>query len=87
MSVYIISVSIAILIVINIILKTKHPIIKSMTCTLSGLASLACVQALSAFTQITIPLNIITVSFSALLGVPGVGTLTILNSLFGNASV
>ena len=87
MKIYLISALSLLLLIINFAIKSKHPIIKSITCTFSGLVTLFFDHAKSIFTGKTLPLNILTLSFSALLGVPGVGTLTVLISLFNTVSI
>ena len=70
-----------ILLLFNIILKAKHPVVKSIFSTASGVISLVIFESFSALTGLSIPLNLITVSVSAIFGLPGIGTMLVLNSL------
>lgn len=70
-----------ILLLVNIILKSKHPIVKSIFSTVSGVTSLVILESFSALTGLSLPLNLITASVSAIFGLPGIGTMLVLNSL------
>ncbi len=67
--------------IIHRILKNEHSFISSIKSSLSGIITLAIIESLSPFTGIIIPLNLIVVICCSLLGVPGVGTILILNTL------
>lgn len=70
-----------ILFLINIILKAKHPVVKSVFSTASGIISLVILESFSALTGLSLPLNLITLSTSAIFGLPGIGTMLVLNTL------
>lgn len=70
-----------ILFLINIILKSKHPVVKSVFSTASGIISLVILESFSALTGLSLPLNLITLSTSAIFGLPGIGTMLVLNTL------
>lgn len=80
--VFLAAIPVIILLLINIILKSKHPIIKSIFSTASGITSLVILESLSALTGFSLPLNLITASVSAIFGLPGIGTMLVLNFLF-----
>lgn len=71
----------AILILTHIILKISHPIINSIKSALFGTAGIIILSASSVYTGINIPLNIISLGLAAILGIPGIGTIMILNTL------
>lgn len=66
---------------INIILKAKHPVVKSVFSTASGVISLVILESLSALTGFSLPLNLVTAGVSAIFGLPGIGTMLVLNSI------
>ena len=70
-----------ILFLINIILKAKHPVVKSVFSTASGIISLVILESFSALTGLSLPLNLITLSTSAIFGLPGIETMLVLNTL------
>lgn len=70
-----------ILFLINIILKAKHPVVKSVFSTASGIISLVILESFSSLTGLSLPLNLITLSTSAIFGLPGIGTMLVLNTL------
>jgi len=67
--------------IIHRILKNNHSFINSIKSSLSGIIALAIIEGISPFTGVMIPLNLIVVICCSLLGVPGVGTILILNTL------
>ena len=79
--VFLAAITVIILLLFNIILKSKHPVVKSIFSTVSGVTSLVILESFSALTGLSIPLNLITVSVSAIFGLPGIGTMLVLNSL------
>lgn len=79
--VFLAAITVIILLLFNIILKSKHPVVKSIFSTVSGVTSLVILESFSALTGLSIPLNLITASVSAIFGLPGIGTMLVLNSL------
>ena len=71
-----------ILVVVNFILKTKHPIASSIKYLILGPVGLLITNIFSTYTGISCPINTISLGVSALLGIPGIGSLAILNTLF-----
>ena len=71
----------AIVFLINIILKNPHPIINSIKSTSVGAIGIMILSASSCYTGVNIPLNIISLGLAAILGIPGIGTIAILNTL------
>lgn len=71
-----------ILLILNLILNSRHPIIKSLTSAISGITAFGILEYFSCNGGICVPLNPITISISAILGIPGVAALAVLNSLF-----
>ncbi len=72
---------IAVLIVTHLILKTSYPIINSIKSALFGAVGIIILSASSAYTGINIPLNTVSIGLAAMLGIPGIGTIAILNTL------
>ncbi len=70
------------LFLIHFILKYKRPLLNAIKSALPGTICLALLNALSGFTGIAMPINGASFGISALLGLPGVGIITILNTLF-----
>lgn len=70
------------LFLIYFILKYKHPFINALKSVIPGTVCLVLLNVLSGFTGINIPINSANLSISALLGIPGVSIITILNTLF-----
>lgn len=79
--VFLAAIPVIMLLLFNIILKSKHPVVKSIFSTVSGVTSLVILESFSALTGLSIPLNLITASVSAIFGLPGIGTMLVLNSL------
>ena len=71
-----------ILILINLILKSNHPIASSIKYLILGPIGLLITNIFSTYTGISCPINTISLGVSALLGIPGIGSLAILNTLF-----
>lgn len=68
--------------IVNYLLGINHPFWSSLKASASGVFTLALLESLASFTDVTIPLNLIVIASSMLLGIPGVGTLLILNTIF-----
>ena len=79
--IFLAAIPVIILLLVNIILKAKHPVVKSVFSTASGVISLVIFESLSALTGLSLPLNLITASVSAIFGLPGIGTMLVLNTL------
>lgn len=77
-----VAIPIIILFSANLILKSKHPIIKSFFSAASGVAYLLSFEIFSALTGLSLPLNFVTIGASAVFGLPGIATMLILNSVF-----
>lgn len=71
-----------ILFILNFLAKKPRPFFKSLCLSLSGIVSLVALMFMENFTGITIPINFLSLGIAALLGVPGVGFLTVLNTIF-----
>ncbi len=71
-----------VLLILNLILNSHHPIIKSLTSALSGITAFGLLEYFSCYCGICVPLNPTTIFISAILGIPGVAALAVLNSLF-----
>lgn len=79
--IFLAAIPVIILLLVNIILKAKHPVVKSVFSTANGVISLVIFESLSALTGLSLPLNLITLSTSAIFGLPGIGTMLVLNTL------
>lgn len=72
-------ISFIIFIVIQKLSKNKSPIKRAFVSLLSGLAALVTVNALSIFTGVYIPVSILSVIISIVLGIPGVTSMLCIN--------
>ncbi|MDO4504072.1 MAG: pro-sigmaK processing inhibitor BofA family protein [Clostridia bacterium] len=71
-----------ILILINLILKSNHPIASALKHLALGPIGLLITSIISEYIGITCPINTISLGVSALLGTPGIGSFLILNTFF-----
>lgn len=62
--------------------RQRHPVAALLAGALCGLAALSAVAVLEPLTGITLPLNAMTGFFAAVLGLPGVVVLLVLQWLF-----
>lgn len=70
------------LFLIHFVLKHRHPFLNSLKSAIPGIISLIFLNIFDSFTGIKMPLNSANIGVSALLGLPGVGVITILNTIF-----
>ncbi|MBQ2671661.1 MAG: pro-sigmaK processing inhibitor BofA family protein [Clostridia bacterium] len=61
--------------------KSPHPFWRAVGSSISGILGFIFVLISYNYTGITLPINLITLSISSLLGVPGVGLLLLLNNM------
>ncbi len=71
----------SVLFLVHIILKTSHPFAKSLKSSLFGAFGIIFMSASSVYTGVSVPLNLVSIGLAAILGLPGIGTLMILNTL------
>ena len=64
--------------IIHFIMGSVHPLRSAFVSLVPGLAALGCVDFTSIYTGVFIPLSPLTLSISAVLGIPGVTCLLIL---------
>lgn len=72
---------ITILFIIHRASKSPHPFWRAVGSSISGILGFIFVLISYNYTGITLPINLITLSISSLLGVPGVGLLLLLNNI------
>lgn len=70
------------LIIIQLIMRSKHPLRSAFFGLLPGIAALICVNLLQGFTSVSVPISPLTLSVSAVLGIPGVTALLIIQRIF-----
>lgn len=70
----------AVLIIINKLLGSKHAFFKSVFSASEGLAALFATAICSQTLGINMPLNVFSIASAALLGIPGVSTMAVLNT-------
>ena len=70
-----------VLIVIHCIMGVRHPIRSALVSLIPGPVALGCVNLLSIYTGVFIPLSPLTLSVSSVLGIPGVTSLLILRQI------
>ena len=69
------------LIIIQVIMKSKHPFRSALLSLLPGPAALLCVDMLQGFTSVCIPISPLSLSAAAVLGIPGVTALLIIQRI------
>ncbi len=70
------------LVVVQVIMKSKHPVGHAVGGILAGLCTLAVVDLTGAFTGVIIPVSPLTVGVSGVAGIPGVILLLLTNLIF-----
>ena len=65
---------------VQIIIKAKNPLKKTFFSMLKGVATLAAVNALGAFTGVTLPVSLLSLAIAAVIGMPGVTAMLIFNA-------
>lgn len=70
------------LFIIHLIIKSPRPIIKALGSPISGILGLGFLNFINNFTGLSVPINLMSVTAASVLGIPGVGLMTILNSMF-----
>ena len=70
------------LVVIQIIMKSKRPSRHAVVGILTGLLSLALVNLTGMFTGVSLPVSPLTIGVSGVAGIPGVTMLLLLNLIF-----
>ncbi len=69
------------LIIIHCIMRSKHPVRSAFISLTPGLIALVCVNLSSSFTGVFIPVSPMNLSVSAVLGIPGVTALLLLQRI------
>ncbi|MDO4476852.1 MAG: pro-sigmaK processing inhibitor BofA family protein [Clostridia bacterium] len=70
------------LFIIHLIIKSPRPILKALGSPISGILGLGFLNFINNFTGLSVPLNLMSITTASVLGIPGVGLMTILNSMF-----
>lgn len=65
---------------IQLIVRAKNPLKKMFLSMLKGMTMLALVNFIGGFTGVTLPLSLLSLSIAAVVGVPGVTAMLILNT-------
>lgn len=65
--------------IINIIGKNKRPVKKAITSSILGFLSLVLVNVASIFTNVTVPISLLSIAISVIGGLPGVTLMLMLN--------
>lgn len=74
--------TLAFLFIIHLIIKSPRPILKALGSPISGILGLGFLNFINNFTGLSVPINLMSVTAASVLGIPGVGLMTILNSMF-----
>ena len=72
----------ALLVILQVIVRSRHPIQRTIGGIFTGLGALLCVNAAGIFTGVTLPYSLLSLGISAAAGIPGVTLLLLLNLLF-----
>ena len=67
------------LVVIQVIMKSKHPVRHAIGGILTGLFTLAVVDLTGSFTGVSLPISPLTIGISGVAGIPGVTLLLLMN--------
>ena len=70
------------LVAVQVIMKTKHPVRHAVGGILVGLCTLAVVDLVGAFTGVSLPISPLTIGVSGVAGIPGVTLLLLANLIF-----
>jgi pro-sigmaK processing inhibitor BofA len=70
------------LVVIQVIMKVRHPFRHAVGGILTGLCALAVVDLTGMFTGVSLPISPLTLGVSGVAGIPGVTMLLLLNLVF-----
>lgn len=66
------------LVIIQLLVRSKKPIRKAISGILTGLFSLFAVNLIGIFTNVTLPISLLSLGISAVAGIPGVTMLLLL---------
>jgi hypothetical protein len=72
----------ALLVIIQMIVKSPKPFQRAIGGIITGLCALAAVNLTGMFTGVTLPLSPLTIGVSGAAGIPGVTMLLLLNLIF-----
>lgn len=78
----IIAAGLVITLILRLISKERSPIRGTLMSLLPGIAALALVNITAPFTGVGLPVSRMTISASALLGIPGVTAMLVIQALF-----
>ncbi len=67
------------LISIQIIVKAKHPLKKMVLSMIKGMATLIFVNIVGGITGVTLPISLLSLAISAVIGIPGVTMMLLFN--------
>lgn len=65
---------------IQLIVRAKNPLKRTFFSMLKGIATLAAVNILGVFTGVTLPISLLSLMISAVVGIPGVAAMLIFNT-------
>lgn len=65
---------------IQVIVRARNPIKKMLVSMIKGIATLVVVNILGIFTGVTLPVSLLSLSIAAVVGIPGVTAMLILNA-------
>ncbi len=65
------------LIIIQVIMHSEHPVRAAVLSLLPGPAAMLCINLLSAYTSVSVPVSPLSLAVSAVLGIPGLTMLLI----------
>lgn len=69
------------LIIIHAIMRSKHPVRSAVLSLIPGIIALICVNVTAFYTNVTLPVSPLSLSVSAVLGIPGVTCLLIIQRI------
>ncbi len=69
------------LIIIQVIMHSEHPVRSAFFSLIPGLTAMLCINLLSGYTSVAIPVSPMSLAVSAVLGIPGVTALLIIQRI------
>lgn len=70
-----------ILIIIHVLMHSKHPVRSALFSLLPGVIALMCVNLTAFWTNVSVPVSPLSLSISAVLGIPGVTALLVIRNI------
>lgn len=80
LTLFICAIIILFLFIVQLIVKAKNPLKKTVLAMFKGVLTLVAVNVMGIFTGVTLPISLFSIAVSAIVGVPGIATMFIFNT-------